>query len=124
MPLANPPTDGPRTVEVIKREEKGSDVNIATYLLVDGFLVDGFDHDYECAVIVSNDSDLLEPVRVVRNRLDLPVGILNPHLRRPSKVLQDAASFFRPIKEGSLRASLFPTVLHDKHGEIRKPDKW
>jgi hypothetical protein len=34
MPKSNPP---PNTVEVIKREEKGSDVNLATYLLVDAF---------------------------------------------------------------------------------------
>jgi hypothetical protein len=31
MPLAVPPARGPRTVEVIKTEEKGSDVNLATY---------------------------------------------------------------------------------------------
>jgi len=33
MPLAKPLPGGPRTVEVIKTEEKGSDVNLATYLL-------------------------------------------------------------------------------------------
>jgi hypothetical protein len=31
------PTLGPATVEVIKTEEKGSDVNLATYLLLDAF---------------------------------------------------------------------------------------
>ena len=30
MPLAHPPPGGPATVEVIKTEEKGSDVNLAT----------------------------------------------------------------------------------------------
>lgn len=59
LPLANPSPDGPRTVEVLRTEEKGSDVNLATYLLVDGF-----DGDYELAVITSNDSDLLEPIQV------------------------------------------------------------
>jgi len=34
-----------------KSEEKGSDVNIATYLLVDAF-----DDQYETAVVVTNDS--------------------------------------------------------------------
>lgn len=37
MPLVAPPVRGPRTVEVIKTEEKGSDVNLATYLLADAF---------------------------------------------------------------------------------------
>lgn len=36
LPLANPPPRGPRTVEVLRTEEKGSDVNLATYLLIDG----------------------------------------------------------------------------------------
>jgi uncharacterized LabA/DUF88 family protein len=46
--------------KVIKTEEKGSDVNIATHLLMDGFR-----NDYELAVVVSNDSDLLLPIQVV-----------------------------------------------------------
>ena len=37
MPLAHPPSVGPQTVEVIGTEEKGSDVNLASYLLLDGF---------------------------------------------------------------------------------------
>ncbi len=41
--------------KVVKVEEKGSDVNIASYLLLDGFR-----NDYEVAVIISNDSDLVE----------------------------------------------------------------
>jgi uncharacterized LabA/DUF88 family protein len=57
MPLA-PPDKG--YVRVTKTEEKGSDVNIATHLLMDAF-----DDAYELAVIISNDSDLLEPIKVV-----------------------------------------------------------
>lgn len=49
MPLA-PPARGYQ--RVIKTEEKGSDVNLATHLLIDGF-----DDAYELAVVVSNDSD-------------------------------------------------------------------
>lgn len=37
MPLANPPSRGPRTVAVVKTEEKSSDVNLATLLLLDAF---------------------------------------------------------------------------------------
>ena len=52
MPLAQQPAFGPKTVEVIKTEEKGSDVNLATYLLVDAFR-----RDAEAFVVISNDSD-------------------------------------------------------------------
>ena len=46
-------------IEVIKTEEKGSDVNLATHLLYDGFR-----NDYDIAVVISNDSDLLEPIKI------------------------------------------------------------
>ena len=69
-------------MEVVKTEEKGSDVNLATHLLYDGFK-----NDYEVAVVVSNDSDLLEPVRVARS-LGLTVGVLNPQKNRPAYFLR------------------------------------
>ncbi len=48
MPLANPPQRGARTVKVVKTEEKGSDVNLATYLLLDAF-----QRDCKVAVVIS-----------------------------------------------------------------------
>ena len=69
MPLAFPRPNGPKTVEVLKTEEKGSDVNLATHLLVDAF-----DGDFDVAVVISNDSDLVEPITVVRERFGLRVG--------------------------------------------------
>lgn len=102
MPLA-PPDRGYR--RVIKTEEKGSDVNLATHLLIDGF-----DDAYELAVVVSNDSDLLEPIKVVTQRLGKPVGILNPH-RVPSVALLRHAWFVKQIRGGVLARSQFPNVM-------------
>ncbi len=62
----------PQKVWVDKTEEKGSDVNIASHLLRDGY-----NRVFELAVVVTNDSDLCEPVRIVRHELNFPVGILN-----------------------------------------------
>ena len=56
-PLAQPAGDQ-RTVEVIRTEEKGSDVNLAVHLINDGWL-----DAYDCAVVVSNDSDIAEAMR-------------------------------------------------------------
>jgi uncharacterized LabA/DUF88 family protein len=74
MPLANPPPTGARTVAVVKTEEKSSDVNLATFLLLDAF-------KRECgtAVVVSNDSDLKLPIEVAQTELGLHVGVVNPH---------------------------------------------
>jgi hypothetical protein len=60
MPLAYPPRFGPRFVEVITTEEKGSDVNLATHLISDAY-----EGRLEAAALISNDSDLLAPVRLV-----------------------------------------------------------
>lgn len=99
MPLAYPAPGGPRTIEVVKTEEKGSDVKLATYLLLDGFA-----GDYEAAVVISNDSDLEEPIVVANKVLGLPVGVLNPH-KHPSRELLKVATFYKPIRVGVLKAS-------------------
>ena len=115
MPLTKPP---PNTVEVLYTEEKGSDVNLATYLIFDGI-----EKDYEIAVVVSNDSDLVLPISMVREKLKLPVGIINPH-KNQSRALAGVASFYKKVREGALRASQFPDRLTDSDGVITKPSGW
>ena len=104
---------------VIKTEEKGSDVNLASHLINDGYK-----KRYQVAVIISNDSDLVEPIRIVRQELQLPVGILNPSSKHPSRELRKFASFIKPIRKGVLAKSQFPEFLTDSKGEFYKPSKW
>ena len=119
-PLASPTSGTGRIVEILDTEEKGSDVNLATYLVVDGY-----ERDYEQAVIISNDSDLAFPIAVVRERLGFPVGIVNPDPEaRTHRELKEAATFERRIRENALRACQFPATLRDAHGTITKPDAW
>ena len=47
-------------MEVIRNEEKGSDVNRTLNLLNDGWL-----NAYDCGVVASNDSDVAEAMRLV-----------------------------------------------------------
>jgi len=53
MPVANPP---PNTIEVIKTEEKGSDVNLGVHMMRDAYL-----QRCEKQLVITNDSDLAEP---------------------------------------------------------------
>ena len=119
MRVADVSTGCPKYVKVLKTEEKGSDVNIAAHLINDGYK--GL---YEVAVVVTNDSDLLEPIRIVRQELKMEVGIINPRLGRTSKVLAKEASFIKSIRKWTLQKSQLPPVLHDTQGEIRKPEEW
>jgi len=125
-PLDEPGPDGqlalrqhPRYTRILKFEEKGSDVNLATHLLYDAF-----QKDFDCAVVVSNDSDLTEPIHVVRKKLGLVVGVINPH-PKPSFQLKQVATFLLPVTEDALSQSQFPEVLSDRKGkQIRKPRAW
>jgi hypothetical protein len=117
MPLANP--DPERTyVQVIKTEEKGSDVNLACQLLSDAF-----NSRFECAVILSGDSDLLMPVQIVMNELRKPVGVINPQ-RHPCRVLQRQATFYKHIRFSVLKKCQFGDQLKDNKGNFTKPNSW
>jgi uncharacterized LabA/DUF88 family protein len=118
MPVANPRRGGPRTVEVVKTEEKGSDVNLATFLLLDAFK-----RDCDVAVVISNDSDLKLPIEVAQSELGIRVGVVNPHPpSRRSRALQP--TFFKQLRTSALVDCQFPPVLADERGEIRKPARW
>ncbi|MCS6847630.1 MAG: NYN domain-containing protein [Candidatus Roseilinea sp.] len=117
MPLAD---NSGRYARVVKTEEKGSDVNIATHLLMDGFK-----NRYELAVIVSNDSDLLVPIQTVIHELKKPVGILVPAQQgHPSVMLARHATFVKHIRQGVLANSQFPPVMTDALGTFVKPASW
>ena len=118
MPLASVPGRPQQYARVIKTEEKGSDVNLATHLLHDAHR-----GKFEVAVIVSNDSDLLEPIKIVREELGLKVGILNPH-KRPSRALLPHIDFIKAIRTGVLGASQFSATMSDSHGTFHQPAGW
>lgn len=105
-------------VWVDKTEEKGSDVNLASHLLRDAY-----GKRFEVAVIVTNDSDLAEPVRIVAQEIGLPVGLLNPH-QFHSRELRQYATFIKRIRQGELAACQFPKTLTDRKGTFAKPVGW
>ena len=109
-----------RTVEILDTEEKGSDVNLATYLIIDGY-----ENDYEQAVVISNDSDLALPIAKVRTKLGRPVGVVNPDPKKhTTRQLAMSATFQRRIRVAALQKSQFPAVLRDSKGVIKKPSSW
>ena len=118
MRTANPAGNIPKYVEVIKTEEKGSDVNLASHLLLDAFR-DRFD----VAVLISNDSDLTTPVKMIAQEFNKRVGILNPQ-EHPSRELKNVATFFKKIRAGVLRQSQFPEQIEFENKVIRKPKAW
>ena len=119
-PLAEPLPGLPTHVLVRDLEEKGSDVNLATRLLVDGF-----NGEYEQAVVVSNDADFAGAMRYVRDDLRLRVTLVNPDPRNSSpRELADAATYVKRLWKSHLRRSQLPDTLMDGVGVIGKPAGW
>jgi len=119
-PLACPMEGLPEYVDVLNTEEKGSDVNLATRLLADGF-----NGVYEQAVVISKDSDLASAIRCVRDDLNLQIGVVNPDRKMPiQRPLKEAATFVRTIRRHHLEKCQFPEMLTDKRGQINRPSEW
>ena len=95
-------------------------MNLATRLLVDGF-----NREYEQAVVVSNDADFAGAMEYVRDGLGLRVTLVNPDSRNPSpKALSAAATYVKRLWKSHLRSSQFPDTLVDDVGTISKPETW
>jgi uncharacterized LabA/DUF88 family protein len=82
-------------VEISSREEKGTDVNIAAFLLKDAFL-----GDLEKAVVISNDSGLASAIHVVRVDAGLDIHVLSP-----------GAGIHRDLRSAASSASLLNKLL-------------
>lgn len=118
LPLADPPAAGPSVVRVLRTEEKGSDVNLAAYLLFDAFR-----GRCDTAVVISNDSDLAEAVRIARDEVGIKVGVVNPHPAR-HRSARLAGTFFKQLRPGVLAQTQLPLEVHDARGPIRRPEGW
>lgn len=105
---------------VLCTQEKGSDVNLATFLLMDAL-----DKECDVAAVISNDSDLALPIQETIRRFGLSVGFVNPQRKSPkSQELARVCSFYKEVREGIVRASQFPPTLKDAIGTISKPPTW
>lgn len=120
LPIANHNGKKKKFIEVLKSEEKGSDVNMAVHLLNDSWL-----DLYDCAILVSNDSDLAESVKLVKEQHKKNIGLIAPinfKVRKPTQKLREQANFIKIIREGVLKVSQLPQVIPGTG--IHKPEKW
>ncbi|MDE2867988.1 MAG: NYN domain-containing protein [Chloroflexota bacterium] len=118
MPLARPIPGILERILVDRVEEKGSDVNLATYLMLDAA-----QQDFQAAYVMSNDTDLVEPIRLVRQTFSLPVHVVSPHRTR-SRRLEASATSYALLDHTLLPECQFPRALSDRRGAFHKPPEW
>jgi uncharacterized LabA/DUF88 family protein len=107
-------------VQVLKSEEKGSDVNLSVHLLNDAWK-----DCYDCAVVCSNDGDLAEAMRLVRKERGKTVILVvpgDPAVRPPSVQLRRWANKTMHIPPAALAASQLPNPIPGT--SIHKPADW
>lgn len=108
----------PVVVRVWKTEEKGSDVNLRAHLVRDAF-----QKKFDTAAVLTNDTDLVEPIKIVTSEAKLPVTLLSP-VNTPATSLVKHATSVRHIKP-YLGPSQFPKMLVDaRDRQIHKPPSW
>ncbi len=124
--LVEPAPDETSKRTVLTYEEKGTDVNLATRLLLDGF-----NRRYESAAVISNDGDLKMPIRVVREELSLHVTVINPvlHSKHRSAALSPDplpanASFIRLSARDVAECQLPDQIVSPKGARLVKPETW
>ena len=103
---------------VVKAEEKGSDVNLGGHLVRDAFA-----GTFEHVAIVTNDTDLKEPLRLAVQEAKMPVTLLTPS-SNPAKSLKELATDVRHLSS-YLGVSQFPDPVIGRDGKlIAKPVDW
>jgi uncharacterized LabA/DUF88 family protein len=113
------PFPAPMFANVNRSEEKGSDVNLGAHLVRDA-LKDAFEH----AVVITNDTDLFEPMRIVTKETAHRLTLLSP-VEKPAGKLKKIASHVRFLKKNLIRKSQFPDSLTDSSGRLlNKPSDW
>jgi hypothetical protein len=98
-------------------EEKGSDVNLAAHLLNDAWK-----GAFEAAAVFSNDTDLVEPIRMVAIERNKPVFVVCPGRWSMASGLERVATHQRHIRASMLAASQFLDPIPGT--TIRKPASW
>ena len=97
-------------------EEKGTDVNLAVHLLNDAWL-----NKYDSAVVVSNDSDLAEAMRLAKERNKV-IGRVVTGGQHPSQVLAKIPHFRKNLRQNLLAAAQLPNKIPNT--TLTKPSVW
>ncbi|WP_018505860.1 PIN domain-containing protein [Parafrankia discariae] len=118
-PTGQPVRDARFLVSVAQREEKGSDVNVASHLLLDLL-----HQRITAAVVITNDSDLAFPVAQARELV--PVGVVNPSKGYTAGALRGAphTGVGRHWWDNLRAADLTAAQLPVQTGPLTRPPGW
>ena len=102
------------------QNEKMTDVNIATHLLLDAF-----NDRYDTAILISGDSDLVPPVKAIHHQFNKKaVSVFFPP-ERHNITVAGAAKGSQIIGKKKIKDNQFPLNVTKKDGYVlTKPESW
>ncbi|MCI4624459.1 MAG: NYN domain-containing protein [Candidatus Magnetoovum sp. WYHC-5] len=101
-------------------EEKQTDINIATQLLVMAF-----QDKYDTAIIISGDTDLIPAIRAVKTVFSVKkIGIVLP-IGRSSEHLKQVADCYYKMNEQQIKSSIFDYEIDiGNNQKLSCPNNW
>ena len=100
-------------VRIQKFEEKESDVNIACHILADSA-----QENIDCVALLSNDTDLVLPLKMAKERFNKKICLISP--KHTHADLEKEADFNRRITNRDITACQFPDIV----GRVHRPRNW
>lgn len=108
-----------RTVRIWKVEEKGSDVNLGAYLVLDAS-----QRAADLHLVVTSDSDLAEPLQIATRDLGAKVALCFPHGRHSKELAKCTYEFLVWISDGALARSQLPNPVVIGGRTYFRPATW
>lgn len=107
-------------IEVIKTEEKGTDVNLAVQMAVDAIR-----NRFDYAMLFSNDSDMAYSVQIAAKECNKKVGLYIDTKAKSFRVLRENVCYVRKLTQSYFAKHQFPDKIETPTGRIiNKPQGW
>ena len=106
--------------DVVRIEEKRSDVNLATAMMADFH-----EEKADSFVVISGDADLVAPIEYIRKKGSKNVVVFNPHASISGDLKKHATYYKNIPRDLPISCRLPDEIVYGSHSRIiRCPDAW
>ncbi|WBU36781.1 NYN domain-containing protein [Homoserinibacter sp. YIM 151385] len=106
-------------VKIWKVEEKGSDVNLGAYLVLDAARGAA-----DLQVLVTNDSDLAEPARIVGSQFGQQIALCFPRKTRSRALVAVPHAFVLSVSDAAIARNQLPNPVEVGGKSYYRPAAW
>lgn len=119
VPLELDLSGNPMLAKVQKLEEKGTDVALSNYMVLDASRAAA-----DLYVLVSSDSDFVSTIKILKTELAVGVAIIFPSRRPAKSLVSTGPTLMKVIREDLLVMCQLPNLIPSKSGYIQRPETW